>query len=108
MATNLKNYLTGSVGTSGSTVYNPTTSGIQATVIGFNLSNTTASDVTVDVSITSGATTVYLIKNATIPANNSLSLIEQGKLILEANDLLTVKSSVNSSVDVVISAVEVV
>jgi hypothetical protein len=108
MATTLKNYLTAAVGTSLTSVYNPTTSGIQSTVIGLTLANTTTATVTASVAITSGATTVYIIKNTRIPEGNSLSILGDGKFIVEQNDSVQVISSAASSIDVVLSVVEVV
>ena len=108
MTTTLKNYLTSNVGASATTVYNPTTAGIQATVVGMTLANTTTSSVTASVTLTSGATTVYIIKNTTIPAGNSLSILGDGKFIVEQNDVVQVISSASSSVDVLLSVVEIV
>jgi uncharacterized protein (DUF697 family) len=96
------------VGTSATSVYNPTTAGIQATAVGMTLANTTTSSVTASVTLTSGATTVYIIKNTTIPAGNSLSILGDGKFIVEQNDDVKVISSASSSVDVLLSVVEVV
>jgi hypothetical protein len=108
MPTSLKNYLTANVGASPSSVYNPTTAGIQATVIGMTLANTTTSNVTASVTVISGATTVYIIKNTSIPPGNSLSILGDGKFIVEQNDNVQVTSSAASSVDVLLSVVEVV
>ena len=108
MATTLKNYLTANVGTAASTVYSPTTAGIQATVIGLTLANTTTSPVNASVTITSGATTVFIVKNTAVPAGNSLSVLGDGKFIVEQNDVVQVISSAANSIDVVLSTVEVV
>jgi hypothetical protein len=108
MATSLKNYLTNGVGITATTVYNPTTAGIQSTVIGLTLANTTTSSVNASVTITSGATTVFIIKNTAVPSGNSLSILGDGKFIVEQNDVVQVISSAASSVDVVLSVVEVV
>jgi hypothetical protein len=108
MTTALKNHLTANVGTTATTVYNPTTSGIQSTVIGLTLANTTTSPITASVTVTSGATTVYIIKNTSIPSGNSLSILGDGKFIVEQNDVVQVVSSAASSVDVLLSVVEVV
>ena len=108
MATTLKSYPTANVGVTATTVYNPTTAGIQSTVIGMTLANTTTNSVTASVTLTSGATTMYIIKNTTIPSGNSLSILGEGKFIVEQNDVLQVVSSAASSVDVLVSVVEVV
>lgn len=108
MATTLKNYITANVGTTPSTVYNPTTAGIQSTLIGLVLANTTTSAVTASVTLTSGAATVYIIKNVTLPSGNALDIVGGGKIIIEQNDLIQVTSSAASSVDVTVSTVEVI
>jgi len=107
MAINYKNYLTANVGNTAVTVFNPTTAGIQTTLIGFNISNTNSVPVTANVTLTSGATTVYLIKNVVLPVGNALNTIDAGKMILEQNDILRVSCSLANSVDVVVSTVEV-
>jgi len=108
MATALKSYPTANVGVTATTVYNPTAAGIQVTVIGLTLANTTTSSVTASVTLASGATTVYLIKNTSIPAGNSLSILGEGKFVVEQNDVVQVVSSAATSVDVLVSVVEVV
>lgn len=108
MATTLKNYLTANVGVTSTTVYNPTTAGIQSTVIGFLLTNTTAANVTTSITLISGATTVYLVKNLNLVTSNTFDLLGGSKLILEQNDELKVISSAASSIDVTLSVVEVV
>lgn len=108
MATTLKNYITANVGTSPLTVYNPTTAGIQSTLIGLVLANTTTSAVTASVTLTSASTTVYIIKNVTLPSGNSLDIIGGSKIIIEQNDSLQVTSSTASSIDVTVSTVEVI
>jgi hypothetical protein len=108
MTTTLKSYLTANVGLTATTVYNPTSAGIQSTVIGMTLANTTTSSVTANVTLTSGATTVYLIKNVVLPSGNTLSVLGDGKFIVNEDDLVRVQSSAASSVDVIVSTVEVV
>jgi len=49
-----------------------------------------------------------LIKNVTLPSGNTLSVLGDGKFIIEQNDIIQVQSSAASSIDVLISAVEVV
>lgn len=107
MPTALKNFITQNVGTSPTTVYNPTTASIQSTVIGLILANTTTVPITASVTLTSGATTVYVIRNVSLPVGNSLDIIGGSKLIMEQNDTIQVVSSAATSIDVTVSAVEV-
>jgi len=99
MANTFKNY-TSTAATGGTTVYTVPNSTV-AVAIGINLSNTTTSAKTASVQVGS----VYLIKNVSLPAGASLSVLD-GKLILEAADTLVVTASANSSVDVILSVLE--
>ena len=72
-----------------------------AVVIGMNLSNVTASQITVDVQVGG----VYLVKGAPIPAGSGLSVLD-GKIILEAADTVVVTASAASAADVILSVLE--
>ena len=104
MAINYKNYLVSSVTTS-TTLYNPTTSGIQSTVIGLLIANTSTSTVTATVTLNSGATTSNIVYNITIPVGNSLDVVQGAKIVVEQNDLIAISAS--GTVDAILSAVEV-
>jgi len=104
MAINYQNQLTASI-TSNTTVYNPTTVGVQCTLIGLLIANTTTSTVTSTVLLTSGATTVNIVKNVVIPPGTSLDVVQAAKIIVERNDVLAV--SATGAVDVLVSAIEV-
>ncbi len=104
MANTFKNYIAASVTTQTSVYTTP--SATQTTVIGLSLANTTAGVATVDIQITSGATTIYLVKGAPIPVGSSLVPIGgDQKLVLEAADILKVTSDV--TVDVSVSVLEI-
>ena len=104
MANTFENYLASSVGTSASTVY--TVPGATTSVtIGMNIANITASQITVDAYITSGGTDYYVVKNAPIPSGSALSVLD-GKIILEAADVVMVVSDTASSADVILSVLE--
>ena len=100
MANTFKNYTSSSVGTSPVTTYTVPSS-TTAVVIGCNVSNVSASQITVDVQVAG----VYLIKGAPIPANSALSVLD-GKIILETTDTVVVTSSAASSADVILSVLE--
>lgn len=100
MASTFKNYTSSSVGTTPVTIYTVPASTTSVT-IGLSLANVTASQVTVDVQVAG----VYVIKAAPIPAGSALSVLD-GKIILEAADVLEVTSSAASSVDVILSVLE--
>ena len=89
------------------TVYNPTTSGVQATMTGCLLANTTSGVVTASVTLTNAAATVTtnIIKNVTIPVGNSLDVIGASRINVPVN--CTVKVVSTGATDVTVSAVEV-
>lgn len=108
MANTFKSYTKANVGTSPLTVYT-VPGATTSVVIGFNLTNTTASSVTADVFInkSSGAADdVYLIKGIEIPTGTLYDFNAGNKIILETGDLIQVTSSSSSSVDVIVSVLE--
>lgn len=94
------NYTSNAVGTSPVTVHTVAT-GQEAVVIGLNLCNVTASQITVDVQV-AGA---YLVKGVPIPAGSALSALD-GKMIMGAADTCVVTSNTAASVDVILSVLE--
>ena len=95
-----KNYTSASVGTSPVTTYTVPSATVAVT-IGLTISNTTTSQITVDVQ----AAGVYVVKGAPIPAGSALSVLD-GKIILEAADTVVVTSSAATSADVILSVLE--
>lgn len=84
--------------------------GVRATVIGCNLANTTVYD-TVNVNVyivDENSTAALFVKNVIIPPNTAVKLITGGeKLILPETSGLRINSSVEHSVDAVVSYVEI-
>jgi hypothetical protein len=107
MANTFKNSFQQNIGTSPITVYTAG-SGVQATVIGMTVSNVTASDVKADILVNSSGTDYFLVKGATIEPGSSLVPIGgDQKLVLEATDYLKVQSDTTSSLDVILSVLEI-
>lgn len=107
MANTFKNFPVANVGVTATTIYTApalTTS----TIIGMTVANLTASAVTASVTLVSGATTVYLVKNATVPVGGALVPVGgDQKVVLEPADYIQVQCSVATGVDVIISALEI-
>jgi|Laugresbdmm110sn_1035088.scaffolds.fasta_scaffold35831_2 hypothetical protein len=104
MANAFKNYIAASVTTQTSVYTTP--SATQTTVIGLNVANTDTSAASVDIQVTSGATTVYILKGAPVPVGGALVAVGgDQKLVLEAADVLKVTSTV--TVDVAVSVLEI-
>lgn len=78
-----------------------------AVVIGLTVANTSNVEVAANVSIYNGITDYYLVKLAPIPAEGSLVLIGgDQKAVLQATDSIRVSSTVNNSVDVIMTLLE--
>jgi hypothetical protein len=109
MANSFKRKLSRSIGTSVTAVGSYTVgSATEVTVIGLAVSNTTASQVLVEASVYDGANDTYLIKDAPVPSGGSLVIIGgDQKVVLEVGDSIRIKSDTASSVDVVMSILEI-
>ncbi len=81
----------------------------RATAIGLSLTNLTSEFLYVNVFINDDTSVSgYYLKDAVLPANTSLRAINGGeKLVLPENNALYVSSSVDDSVDVILSYVEI-
>ena len=104
MAQNFRRYPKNNVGTSVEDVY---TADSYDTIVGTALTNVHTSSIDVDVYINDGTNDIYLVKSAPIPVGSQLQLIDGGaKVVVQNGDVIKVKSSVASSCDVWISAVD--
>jgi len=107
MANTFKNYVTANAGTTATTVLTGAT-GAQTTVIGMTMANTNAANITASVTLNNGTTTVYLVKNATIlPGGALVPVGGDQKVVLEAGHILQVQSNTASSLDVIVSVLEI-
>ena len=108
MATLFKNKVVNSVGVIPVDIYE-TDASTRATVIGMSLTNLTQSFVYVDVLMQDDTSiTGYYLKQALLPANTSLRVVATGeKLIVAPSNKIQVRSSINDSVDVIVSFVEI-
>ena len=100
MAQTFKNYTAASIGSTPTTVYT-VASATTSILIGVNLANRTASQITVSAQLG----TTYIVKDAPIPSGCALSVLE-GKIIAEAADTIVVTSDTASSCDAIVSVLE--
>jgi len=109
MANNFKRKLSRSIGTSLTSVGSYTVpASTEVTVIGLDIANTSSSQVLVDATVNDGSNDTYLIKEAPIPSGGSLVVIGgDQKVVLEPSDSIKVESDTASSVDVVLSIMEI-
>ena len=82
---------------------------VQTTAIGLALANVTASQVTVSVTLnTQAGDTIHIIKDAPIPSGGALIPIGgDQKVVMEHNDQIKVVSDTASSVDAILSILEI-
>jgi hypothetical protein len=107
MANTFKNNFQQNIGQTVQTVYTAGF-GVQATVIGMSVANVTGIDVRANVIVNSSGTDYYLVKNATIEPGSALIPIGgDQKLVLEASDFLRVQSDTATSLDVIVSVLEI-
>lgn len=82
--------------------------GVQTTVIGLSIANTTVAPVTVNVTVNDGTNDTYLVKGAVVGVGQSLVPIGgDEKVVLITGDSLKVQSSAASSLDAVMSILEI-
>ena len=80
----------------------------QTTVIGLTVANTSASTVNIDVTLNDGVNDTYLVKDAPVPVGGALVPIGGNqKVVLITGDSIKVNSSSASSVDAVLSILEI-
>ena len=108
MATLLKNTVIKDCGTKPVLIYEtlPTT---RVTVLGLSFTNLTDKFVYVDVIVEDDTSVAgYYLKETILPAGSSLRAVSTGeKLVLAPSNRLLVKSSLDDSVDVIVSYVEI-
>jgi len=109
MATLFKNKVVNNIGIVPVDIYEADAS-TRATVIGLSLTNLTQSFVYVDVLLQDDTSvTGYYLKETLLPANTSLRVVATGeKLIIAPSNKIQIRSSINDSIDVVMSFVEIV
>jgi len=109
MANTFKRKLSRSVGTTLTAIDSYTVaSSTQVTVIGLVVANTSSAQVLVDATVNDGTNDTYLVKQAPVPSGGALVIIGgDQKVVLETNDSIKVKSDTASSIDAVMSILEI-
>lgn len=109
MANVFKNSITGSIGTTGVTVYSAPAL-TATTVIGVNVANVNSQNISVSVMMRDNSLnkTVFIVKDSLImPGSSNVLVGGEQKLVLEAGDFLSVTSSLANSADVIVSVLEI-
>jgi hypothetical protein len=109
MANTFINRISGSIGVTETTIYTAP-AGTITTVIGVAVTNRLQSNILVDVKIVENgnANTAFLCTGSLVPPGSNIILVGgEQKVVLETGDSLTLRSNVASSVDIVLSALEI-
>ena len=110
MANTFKRKYSSSVGTTATVIGDyQVQANVQTTVIGMSCSNTSASQVNVDAYLEApNGDVVYLIKSAPVPSGGSLVIVGgDQKVVMETGDKVKIVSDTASSLDVVMSILEI-
>jgi len=82
-------------------------------IIGLTISNVKGASVTADAQIVTASSSgenadnVYLVKTIPLPTGSSIEIMAGNKIVLEAGDIVKVKSSVSDGVDALLSIMEI-
>jgi hypothetical protein len=109
MTTAFKNVLSSGLGTTPTTVLT-TNASAKTTVIGLSMTNTTANVLLASVQLqdTVASTSAYFVQNIVLPPNTSARIINGGeRLVLGPSTNVIIVSNQDSSVDLVMSYVEI-
>ena len=108
MANTFKNRTLRAVGTSATDVGAVVAASTQTTLIGMTLANITSGVINVTATLNDGTNTTHIVKDAPIPTGGSLILLGgDQKVVLMTGDKIIVTSNTASSVDVIISFLEI-
>ena len=108
MANTFKNRTLRAVGTSPVDVGAVVASSTQTTLIGMTLANITSGVINVTATVNDGTNTTHIVKDAPIPTGGSLILLGgDQKVVLMTGDKVIVTSNTASSVDVIMSFLEI-
>lgn len=109
MANTFNRKLSRNVGTSLTAVGSYTVGASTKTVVvGLVLANVSGSSINVDATVNDGTNDYYMIKNAPIAAGGSLVVVGgDQKIVLNTSDSIKVKSDTASSLDAIMSIMEI-
>jgi hypothetical protein len=99
----------GTLGTASAAIYtSPNASGAKGAIVtSCSFANTTTGATPkLSVTVTSGSTTKYVLFQASVPANGTLTLKPEVQIILKPGDTLNAWSDTSNALDYVLSATE--
>ena len=108
MANTFKLKSKSNVGVTSVGIYTATSPVTATVVIGITCANTSGSAIHVGIGVTRDTSDdIRLIHNVPIPQGSSFEFMGGNKVVLEANDTVTVSSDVASSLDVALTIMEI-
>ena len=108
MANTFKNRTLRAVGTSATDVGAVVAASTHTTLIGMTMANITSGVINVTATLNDGTNTTHIVKDAPIPTGGSLILLGgDQKVVLMTGDKIIVTSNTASSVDVIMSFLEI-
>jgi hypothetical protein len=108
MANAFKNRTLRAVGTSPVDVGAVVAGSTETTLIGMTLANVTSGVISVTATLHDGTNTTHIVKDAPIPTGGSLILLGgDQKVVLMTGDKIIITSNTASSVDVIMSFLEI-
>ena len=108
MANTFKNRTLRAVGTSPTDVGAVVAASTQTTLIGMTMANIASGVINVTATVNDGTNTTHIVKDAPIPTGGSLILLGgDQKVVLMTGDKVIVTSNTASSVDVIMSFLEI-
>ena len=108
MANTFKNRTLRAVGTSATDVGAVVAASTQTTLIGMTMANITSGVINVTATLNDGSNTTHIVKDAPIPTGGSLILLGgDQKVVLMTGDKIIITSNTASSVDVIMSFLEI-
>lgn len=109
MANTFKRKLSRGIGATATQVGTYTVgAGTTAVVIGLTVTNTSGSAISANVFLNDGAANTSILTNAPVSSGSSLVVVGgDQKVVLETGDSIYVQSSATSSIDVVMSIMEI-
>ena len=108
MANTFKNRTLRAVGTSPVDVGAVVASSTETTLIGMTMANITSGVISVTATLHDGSNTTHIVKDAPVPTGGSLILLGgDQKVVLMTGDKIIITSNTASSVDVIMSFLEI-
>jgi len=115
MAQNFRRYVEKSIGNTAASLPDSGNFDSYDTIVGINLANRLAQQITVSVYMLAGgvpdnlANRYYIVKDAPIPAGSTLQALDGGaKIVVQSGDRLWIVSDTASSLDAWVSAVDAI